>query len=422
MKVVVLGAGLIGVASAYYLWRDGHEVEVIEQHAEPATVTSYANACLISASRALPWPNPSSRGTLWRALTDANAPMKVTKWLDPALWRWGREFMSYANEREFARLARAKLAFARFCQDELERTLTDTAIDCGYQRDGLLYVCRSEATMAAARARAALVGEHEYDVRVLSRDEVVALEPSLALSSVVGGTLAVSDAQGDSRAFTRALAAWLATRSERAVRFSYGETVAAQQTQRAQSFQLSTPTRSVSADAYVIALGPQTPQFAAMLGTRIPIYPVKGFSVTVPVKDASRAPRRGGICEDSLIAYCPLQSDAGPVMRITTGAVFCGQDNGFTDADFAPHRTHFEALFPGALDWMSANLEQWACQRPMTPSSLPIIARDPRHAQVFWNCGQGHIGWTMSCGSGRVVADLVAGRQPSFDLDDMQQL
>ena len=142
--------------------------------------------------------------------------------------------------------------------------------------------------------------------------------------------------------------------------------------------------------------------------------------LTVPVKHASRAPQRGGMCEDSLIAYCPLQSPSGPVMRITTGAIFSGQDNGFTGNDFASHREHFETLFPGALKWSSAAVERWACQRPMTPSSLPIIQRDRRFNNVYWNCGQGHIGWTMSCGSGRVVADLVVGRQPSFCLENMQ--
>ena len=422
MKIKILGAGLIGVTSAYYLWRDGHDVEVVELHAEPASGTSYANACLVSASRALPWPTPTAHKTIWRALTDASAPMRVTKFFDPALWRWGREFLSYANQRDYERLTKTKLAFAKFCQNELQDTLAQTAVDCGYQRNGLLYVCRSGATMSAARARAALVGEHGYQVRVLSRDEVLALEPSLVSSHVVGGTLAVTDAQGDSRAFTRQLATWLAARNERPVRFFYRETVSAKLQQRGRTFQLSTPSRELSADAFVVALGPQTPHFARMLGVQIPIYPVKGFSVTVPIKDASRAPRCGGICEDTLIAYCPLQSSAGPVMRITTGAIFSGQDNGFTDADFTPHREHFEALFPGALDWASSAVERWACQRPMTPSSLPILRRDARFDNVYWNCGQGHIGWTMSCGSGRVIADLVAGRAPSFALENMQQL
>jgi D-amino-acid dehydrogenase len=422
MKVVVLGAGLIGVASAYYLWRDGFDVEVIEQQAEAASVTSYANACLVSASRALPWPTPSAYKTIWRALTDATAPMRVTKFVDPALWLWGREFLSYANDHEYERLTRAKLAFARFCQLELESTLAHTGVDCDYKGDGLLYVCRSEASMAAARARVALVGQHGFSVQVLSRDEVIALEPSLASSTVVGGTLAVSDAQGDSRAFTRNLAVWLATQAERPVRFSYGETVGATLLQRGRKYQLRSSSRELHADAFVVALGPQTPHFGRALGVHVPIYPVKGFSMTVPVKDISRAPQRGGICEDSLIAYCPLQTPSGPVMRMTTGAIFSGQDNAWAAADFAPHREHFEALFPGALDWSSAAIEHWACQRPMTPSSLPIITRDARFNNIYWNCGQGHIGWTMSCGSGRIVADLVAGRVPAFDLTDMQRM
>ena len=422
MKITILGAGLIGVATAYYLWRDGHDVEVIEREAEPASVTSYANACLISASRALPWPNPGSRGTLWRSLTDTDAPMRVTRWLDPALWRWGREFMSYANEQDFARLTGAKLAFARFCQDELEATLAATGVECGYQRDGLLYVCRSDATLAAARSRAALVGAHGYEARILGRNEAIALEPSLAASTVVGGTLAVSDAQGDSRAFTRALARWLASQTERPVRFRFGETVTAKPLLRMRAFELATDAGKLDADAYVVALGPQAAAFGRALGRRVPMYPVKGFSLTVPVRDASKAPQRGGICEDSLIAWCPLTTVRGPVMRITTGAVFCGDDNRYQDTDFVAHRRHFEALFPGALDWDHPAVEHWACQRPMTPSTLPIIGRDAAHPKLYWNCGQGHIGWTMSCGSGRVLADLIAGRTPSFALGDMQRM
>lgn len=424
MKVVVLGAGLIGVASAYYLWRDGHDVEVIEQHAGPARVTSYANACLISASRALPWPTPTAYKTLWRALTDSSAPMRVTKWLDPALWRWGREFLSYAKAREYQRLTRAKLAFAGFCQDELEATLAATGVDCGYKRDGLLYVCRSDATLVAARARATLVGTHGYDVRALTRAETLAYDAALAQSTAVGATFAVSDAHGDSRVFTQALAGWLASRDERPVRFRYGETARATLAQRGGSLAFATEHGALNADTFVVALGPQTAQLGRQIGRRIPIYPVKGYSMTVPVRDAARAPTRGGICEDSLIAWCPLTQAGGgrPRMRITTGAVFSGQDDRFAAIDFSAHREHFESLFPGALAWDDASVEYWACQRPMTPSSLPIIQRDPQHANLFWNCGQGHIGWTMSCGSGRVVADIVASRTPSFDLTDMQRL
>ncbi len=418
MKVIVLGAGLIGVATAYYLWRDGHEVEVLDRADAPASETSYANACLISSSRALPWPTPTAHKTVWRALTDSAAPMRIVKPLDPRLWKWGGEFLSYANDNEYARLTKAKLAFAKFCQDELQATLTETGIDCGYLQRGLLYVCRSEATLSAATARAELVAKHGYDVRIVSRDEAIALEPSLANADFVGASFAVSDAQGDSRVFTRTLAKFL---SARGVKFRFGVEVSATLSMIDRGYGIYANREPVEADKFVVALGPRSFHFAKQLSLKLPIYPVKGFSLTVPIKDFSRAPTRGGICEDSLVAYCPL----GDTMRLTTGAHFAGDDTTFTDRDFVHHRESFESLFPGALDWRDeSKIERWACLRPMTPSSLPILTATVDKfgdGTLVWNCGQGHIGWTMSCGSGKIAADLVAERHPSFALNHMQK-
>jgi D-amino-acid dehydrogenase len=418
MKVIVLGAGLIGVATAYYLWRDGHSVEVIDRNDDAASETSYANACLISSSRALPWPTPSSHKTVWRALTDINASMRILKPLDPRLWKWGGEFMSYANEADYERSSRAKLGFAKFCQKELEVVIRDTGVDCGYKKDGLLYVCRSEATLNAARERAKLVAKHDYEVRILTRDEAIAIEPALAHTEFVGASYAVSDAQGDSRVFTRALAQWLAARG---VKFRYGETVSGMQTVVDRGYAVFANHDELQADAFVVALGPRTYHFAKQMGLRVPIYPVKGFSLTVPIKDRARAPTRGGICEDTLVAYCPV----GDMMRITTGALFTGDDTSHADQDFIAHRESFESLFPGALDWDDeSRIERWACLRPMTPSSLPILTTTVDKfgdGSLIWNCGHGHIGWTMSCGSGRIAADLLAEREPSFDLRAMQK-
>jgi D-amino-acid dehydrogenase len=417
MKVIVLGAGLIGVATAYYLWRDGHQVEVIDRNDEAASETSYANACLISSSRALPWPTPASHKTVWRALTDIHAPMRILKPLEPRLWKWGGEFMSYANDADYERSARAKLGFAKFCQAELEAVIRDTGVDCGYKQDGLLYVCRSELTLNAANERAKFVAQHDHDVHILSREEATALEPALANTEIVGASFAVNDAQGDSRTFSRALAAWLAARG---VKFRFGETVTAMQTVVDRGYAVFANHDELQADAFVVALGPRTYYFAKQMGLRMPLYPVKGFSLTVPIKDHARVPRRGGICEDTLVAYCPL----GDTMRITTGALFTGDDTSHADRDFIAHRESFESLFPGALDWSDeSRIERWACLRPMTPSSLPILTTTVDKfgdGSLIWNCGQGHIGWTMSCGSGRIAADLIAARTPSFDLRAMQ--
>jgi D-amino-acid dehydrogenase len=417
MRVVVLGAGLIGVASAYYLWRDGHDVTVLERNDQAACETSFANACLLSASRALPWPTPTAHTTIWRALTDVSAPMRITKIFDPALWGWGGEFLSYANTADYERLSRSKLGFASFCHDELKDVLEQTKVDCGYRGDGLVYVCRSEKSLEAARERSAYVARFGATLQIIDSKAAVALEPALAHAHFVGASFAPNDGQGDSRVFTRALAQWL---SSRGVKFEYGQTVTGVAASGTRVTSVQTEESFFECDTAVAALGVATTEFAQMIGQRIRIYPVKGFSITVPVKDALRAPKRGGICEDTLIAYCPVNS--GTAMRITTGAWFSGYDARFVAEDFAPHRTHFESLFPGALAWDDVgNIEFWSCLRPMTPSSLPIL-RALGYDNLFWNCGQGHIGWTMSCGSGRVIADLIAGRKPSFDLLNMQKI
>lgn len=418
MKVAVLGAGLIGVATAYYLWRDGHEVEVFDRNDDAALETSYANACLISASRALPWPTPTAHRTIWRALTDTDAPMRIIKPLDPRLWRWGGEFVSYANAAQYDYLSKAKLEFARFCQNELEATIAESAIECDYQSHGLLYVCRSETSLAAAAARTEYVAKFGVTTKMLSRDEAIAIEPALASADFIGATYAPTDAQGNSRLFTQALARYLQARG---VKFHFGVEIRASLSVVDRGYAVYANQEELHADKFVVALGPRSFHFAKQLSLKLPLYPVKGFSLTVPIKDRSKAPSRGGICEDSLVAYCPL----GAHMRLTTGAHFAGDDTTFSDRDFDAHRATFESLFPGALDWSDdAKIERWACLRPMTPSSLPILSTTVDKfgdGTLIWNCGQGHIGWTMSCGSGRIAADWVAERDPSFPLNAMQR-
>jgi D-amino-acid dehydrogenase len=416
MKIVVLGAGLMGVASAYYLWRDGHDVTVLERNTEPACETSYANACLVSASRALPWPTPSAYKTIWRAITDVSAPMRITEFFDPALWAWGREFLSYANAADYERLSRAKLGFAAFCRDELKQVLGQTKVECGYRSDGLVYVCRSEQSLSAARERSAFVARFGSALTVIDRSAAIKLEPALSNSEIVGASFAPHDGQGDSRVFTRALAEWLRARG---VKFEYGQTVVGVAAAGARVQSVQTTDSFFDCDAVVAALGVASASFAQLIGQRVRIYPVKGFSMTVPVKDAGRAPHRGGICEDTLIAYCPVES--GRAMRITTGAWFSGDDTRYCAEDFVPHRQNFESLYPGALAWDDVSgTELWSCLRPMTPSSLPIL-QQLGYENLFFNCGQGHIGWTMSCGSARVISDVIAKRAPSFGLSNMQR-
>ncbi len=411
----------MGVTTAHALWRDGHEPIVLERAQHPAAETSHANAGLIAASRALPWPAPGALRELWLAVRGRSAALKITQPLDATLIRWGGEFLAYANNKDYARLSAAKLGFARWCQQRLEAWLTETGIDCGYRRRGLLHLCSSPASERALRERAQWVAGFGARMDWLEPAELGALEPSLRAActagELIGAGYSPEDAEGDARLFTVALAERLQAAG---VAFHFGVAVEAVASQERRLTELILADgRRLACDAAVVALGPWTPVWARRLGWRIPIYPVKGFSITVPVRHPADAPSRGGLCEDTRVAFCPLEE--GRWMRLTTGAVFAGWDTSFSAGDFLLHRTTADRLWPGLLDWDSPEARHWACLRPMTPSSLPIL-QAYGFDNLWWNCGQGHIGWTMSAGSAEVIAALIAGREPPFALRDMQRI
>ncbi len=429
MRVIVLGAGLMGVTSAHALWRDGHEVTVVERAPRPASATSHANAGLVSASRALPWPAPGVWRTLVRGLVERDAPWRIERTFDnvfdPDFWRWGARLLSLANPADHDRLARTKLAFAAYGHRALRQLIEHTGIDCGYRAQGLVYVCRSEPTLASTHARSAVVARHGVRLAVITARQAAqiesALEPAVAQGTVIGASYAPEDGQGDARRFTEALAHWLAGRG---VGFRYGTAAKDLRLRgrRITQVVLADGT-TLDCDAVVAALGPYVGRVGSglsrALGETPPIHPVKGFSMTVPVRDPARAPQLGGICEDTLVAWCPI--DDGRFLRLTTGAIFGARDTAWRAEDFGPHRHAAESLWPGLLDWESPAVERWACLRPMTPSSLPFIGRGS-FENLWWNAGQGHIGWTMCAGSAHVLADLIGGRPPRVPLDDFERL
>ncbi len=430
MHVVVLGAGLMGVTSAHALWRDGHEVTVVERAPRPASATSHANAGLIAASRALPWPAPGVWRTLARGLVERDAPWRIERAFDnvfdPAFWRWGAQLLSLSNVADHDRLARAKLAFAAYGHRALRDLISETGIACGYRAEGLVHVCRSAKTLAAAEARSAYVARHGVRLAVITARQAAQIEPALAPAVAKGTVIAASyapeDGQGDARRFTEALAQWLA---DREVIFRYGTAARDLRSRGARitHVELDDGT-ALTCDAVVATLGPYVGRtfgstLAQALGETPPIHPVKGFSMTVPVRDPARVPRLGGICEDTLVAWCPIED--GRFIRLTTGAIFGARDASWSDRDFEAHRRAAESLWPGLLEWDSPAVERWACLRPMTPSSLPYIGQGS-FENLWWNAGQGHIGWTMCAGSANVLADLIGGRMPRVPIDDFERL
>ncbi|MCX8097473.1 MAG: FAD-dependent oxidoreductase [Casimicrobiaceae bacterium] len=413
MRVIVLGAGLIGVASAWALWRDGHEVTLVEAGPEPATGTSQANAGLIAASRALPWPAPGVARQLLAAWFGRSAFWRIERFIDAAFWRWAFAFLSHAHAAEYERLARVKLALARRGHEALRRLLAQTRIDCGYHQAGLLYLCRSRASEAEARARGERLQRFGVRLPCVSAQAVVHLEPALARAVSAGqlraAAYAPEDAQGDARVFTCRLAEWLAARG---VQMRWGTPALGVEARggRITAMVLGDGQR-LPCEVVVACLGPFSNAWAARLGLApLPILPVKGFSITVPVRDPGAAPRLGGLCEDARVAWCPLEQRRK--LRLTTGAVFNASGASWRAADFAPLERFAETLWPGLCDWNSPAVERWAGLRPMTPSTLPILARYG-FENLWWNTGHGHLGWTLCAASAECLADAIAGRAPA---------
>jgi D-amino-acid dehydrogenase len=411
MRVAVLGAGVVGVATAYELWRDGHEVTVVDRQAEPASETSYANAGMIAPGHAYAWSSPKAVRTLWRALWRDDLALRFRFQADPRFWRWCWRFYRQCTSERAAYNTRRKVAFCLYSQQRLHGVVAETGVEYGARQGGGLYLYRDPAGLAQAAATAQIQRDAGVEVRVVTPDEAAALDPVYepVRERFAGALFAPGDESGDARLFTRQLAGWLA---ERGVDFRLGQAIDAIEAEAGRVAAVHTDRGRVDADAYVLALGCQSAPVGRTVGLDLPVYPIKGYSVTLPIEGRNNPPTLPGVDEDNLFAF----ANYGDRVRMTAIAEFAGYDTSHRPEDFAPMLKAARELFPGAGDY--GKPEYWAGLRPMTPDNLPIFGRG-RLDNLWVNTGHGHMGWTWACGSGRVTADLVASRQPEQDVSTM---
>jgi len=412
MKVIVMGSGVVGVTTAYCLLKDGHEVTVVERHDGAADETSFANAGLVAPGHAYTWASPKAPKILLKSLWRNDQALRFRLRLDPALWSWSLKFLGNCRAERVAVNTARKVRLSLYSQDMLHEVVEDTGVAFDGAKGGLLYLYRTPAAFDAGVAKMKILTDNGLPLEVVDRDRAAAIDPALlpTRDRIVGGIYAPSDESGDARLFTRNLADWCA---ERGVRFLYGTTIRGVETAAGEVTGLLTDKGRLTADAYVLALGCQSAALAKPLGLSLPIYPIKGYSVTVPVAGRNNTPRIGGVDEENLVAYAPM----GDRLRITATADFAGYDKRHSPADFQTMLAAARDLFPDAADYSRPSY--WAGLRPMTPEGTPIFGRG-RQRNLFLNTGHGHMGWTMSCGSARITADLIAGRTPAIPLDGMQ--
>lgn len=408
MKVLVLGAGVVGTAAAYYLARDGHEVTVVERHPAPARGTSYSNAGLVSPGDATAWASPAALKTFIRSLYTPNLGIKVRLRLDPYFYAWSLRFLFQCTTARLRANSEVKLRLALYSRLCINEISAETGLAYDERRRGILYFFRSQQSLDEGSENYCFLAEHGLPIEIVDRNRMVELEPGLAAAKdgIAGGVYSPIDQTGDSRMFVESLAAYATERL--GVKFVFDTTVEDLVIDGDRVSGVKTPAGVLSADAVVISMGPESGLLGRRYGIDLPVYPVKGYTATVPLDDPSKGPTMGGADEDNLIAYSRL----GDRLRLASTAEFAGFDRSHKPQDFARLFKAGQELFPGAFDPGKAEL--WAGLRPMMPGSVPIIGR-ARFKNLYLDTGHGHVGWTMACGSGKFLTDLVAGRKPDID-------
>ena len=411
MKVVILGAGVVGVASAYYLAEAGHDVIVIDRQPGPAMETSFANAGEISPGYASPWPAPGIPAKALRWLFMEHAPLILRPRLDPAMLRWLFAMLRNCTAARYALNKSRMVALAEHSRDELIALRERLGIDYDQRSQGTLQLFRTEKQLAGSKSDMDVLDRFGVEYELLDRDGCVRAEPGLAMTRdrFIGGLRLPGDETGDCRIFTRALAEWLAGKG---VDFCYRTRIERLESGPDGIAAVHTDRGAVHGDAYLVALASYSPALLRPLGLRLPVYPIKGYSITLPVADPRRAPVSTLLDESYKVAITRL----GDRIRVGGMAEISGYSTDLPQARRATLERSVGSLFPGAGDLPNAKF--WSGLRPMTPDGTPVLGATAL-PNLYLNTGHGTLGWTMACGSARVLADLITGREPQIEYADL---
>ena len=412
MKTLVLGGGVVGVTTAYFLAQAGHEVTLLEEKDGLGLEASAGNAGIIAPGHSFAWASPRAPAMLLRSLRGAETPIRVRLAPDPHLYLWGIRFLRECTATRARRNTLVKLRLCQYSQRVMNELVRTEGLEYEAIAKGALYLYRNRAELEAGVKKMALLAEHGQKQEVLDASEVAKLDPVFepVKTKIAGAIRDLGDSSGDSRLFTERLGALC--RDRLGVTVKLGCRVTALQAGGDRIDAVITSDGVLTADNYVLALGVGSPIVARTAGVSLPIYPAKGYSSTFPLRPGGLAPTIPGVDEQWLVGWSRL----GDRLRLTSTAEFAGYDWGWTPRDFNNILRFGRDVFPDAVDYDRG--EYRACLRPMTPDGPPILGLG-RHRNLFFNCGHGHMGWTMACGTARIVADLMNGRMPELDLEGL---
>ena len=411
MKVLVLGSGVIGVASAYQLALAGHEVTVVDRQPAAALETSYGNAGEVSPGYSSPWAGPGVPIKALKWLLMQHRPLVIRPHLDLNLIRWGLAMLRNCTHARYELNKSRMVRLAEYSRDCMKELRAQTGIRYDERMQGTLQLFRTQAQLDGTAADIAILQRYGVGHELLDRDGCIGHEPALAAvkDKFVGGLRLPGDETGDCFKFTQNLAALAA---QQGVQFRYGTRIQRLQKTGRQIAGVATDAGTLKADAYLVALGSYSPLLLKGVGIRLPVYPVKGYSITVPINSAAGAPESTVMDETHKVAVTRL----GERIRVGGTAELAGYTLQLHEARRRTLAHVVSDLFPHGGD--VARAEFWCGLRPMTPDGTPVVGAT-RLPNLFLATGHGTLGWTMAAGTGRVLADVISGRPPAIDMSGL---
>ncbi|MCW5580432.1 MAG: D-amino acid dehydrogenase [Luteimonas sp.] len=411
MRILILGSGVVGVTSAWYLRRQGHDVVVVDREAGAAMATSFGNAGQVSPGYASPWPAPGIPLKAVKWLLSRHAPLAIKPTADPLQYRWLWAMLRNCTHHRYAISKARMVRLAEYSRDCLEALRRDTGIEYEQRTLGTTQLFRTQAQLDGAGKDIAILRDYGVPYELLDRDGIVRVEPALAnVADTLAGALRLpGDETGDCHLFTTRLAALAAAEG---VEFRYGQAIESLQADGDRLSGVRIDGRVETADCYVLALGSWSPRLLAPLGIRLPVYPLKGYSLTIPITRPELAPVSTVLDESYKVAITRFDR------RIRVGGM--AEVSGF-DLSLPKRRREtlelvVRSLYPDGGDL--ANAVFWTGLRPSTPDGPPVIGATT-YSNLWLNTGHGTLGWTMACGSAQYLADLIGGRRPAIDTEGL---
>jgi D-amino-acid dehydrogenase len=411
MKVLVLGGGVIGVCCAYYLARAGHEVELVDRQSGPSLETSYANAGEISPGYSAPWAGPGVPVKAIKWMLMQHSPLVIWPLLDPAMWRWGAMMLANCTARAYALNKSRMVPIAEYSRDCMKALRAETGITYDDRAQGTVQLFRTQKQLDSIGNDVEVLKTYGVPFEVLDRDGFCRVEPALqhTRDKFVGALRLPNDETGDCFLFSQRL---VQMAEALGVRFRWNTRIQQLQVGGGAITGVHTDAGLLQADRVVLALGSHSPLLLEPVGLRIPVYPVKGYSLTVPITNAAMAPESTVMDETHKVAVTRL----GDRIRVGGTAELAGYSMALREPRRATLNHVVTDLFPQGGDVSRASF--WCGLRPMTPDGTPIVGTTPIQ-RLLLATGHGTLGWTMAAGTGRVIADLVSGRQSDIDVSGL---